>query len=112
MRNIQKFVIEVIAPTLLVCWIAYFLLAALSGESGFDAARAIESEVEQKAQRVAKLTERRQYLQRRAAMLNPQGLDPDLVDERIRSVLGFVDESDIVLPREELERLQRVNDQK
>ena len=39
------------------------------------------------------------------ASVNRRSLDPDMLDEKIRSVLGYAAEGDIVIPRDEFERL-------
>lgn len=50
------------------------------------------------------LRARREALEKRADLLNSKSLDPDLVDERIRSILGYSREGDIVITRQELDR--------
>jgi cell division protein FtsB len=41
----------------------------------------------------------RERWERRIALLKSDGLDPDMLDERARSLLGFVDPRDVVLLR-------------
>ena len=48
---------------------------------------------------------RRLELEKRADLLNSSSLDPDLLDERIRAVLGYSREGDVVISRRELDRL-------
>jgi len=107
MNIIKRFFLEIAAPTLFVCWIAYMSYGALAGASGFQALRKLELEAAAKEQQVEALSDRRIALERRADMLNPRSLDPDMIDERIRAVLGYVDENDVVLPRTEVERMRR-----
>ena len=112
MHIIRRFFLEIAAPALFVCWIAYISYGALAGASGFQTLRKLEQAAAVKQQQVEILSERRAALERRADMLNPRSLDPDMIDERIRAVLGYAEENDIVLPRTEIERMQRKNKEK
>ncbi len=107
MGGFKTILIEIIAPALLIIWAASFVMGAFSGETGYGALRRLEGVHEQKMAELAVLSARREALERRANMLNPSRLDPDLVDERIRATLGYVHEDDVVLPRHELEQMLR-----
>jgi cell division protein FtsB len=65
----------------------------------------LRKEVAAKDAALAELTARRTALAQRADALNPHSLDPDMVDERVRAVLGYARDGDLVLPRDELERM-------
>ena len=51
------------------------------------------------------LTHGRDTLAIRADLLNSKSLDPDLAEERIRAVLGYSREGDVVIPRREIDAL-------
>ncbi|MEL7489539.1 MAG: septum formation initiator family protein [Pseudomonadota bacterium] len=110
MRTLLNFFIEAAGPALFVIWIVYMGFMAIAGGAGFRTLWALEEDVAAAAQEVDLLTRQRQALERRADMLNPRSLDPDMVDESIRVVLGYAHEDDIVLPRQEIDRLRRKND--
>jgi cell division protein FtsB len=97
--------IDVVLPALAVFWAAFIAFDAVAGPTGVRALRDARAEVAVKRVEVAALTARRERLERTANQLNRRSLDPDMLDEKIRSVLGYAAEGDIVIPRDELDRM-------
>ncbi|MEL7486952.1 MAG: septum formation initiator family protein [Pseudomonadota bacterium] len=102
---IRRFFFEIAAPAAVACWAAYFVFAALFGASSVRVLQTLESEAQERREDVDALTRRREALERRADMLHPSSLDADLVDERVRAVLGYARDGDLILPRSELDAL-------
>ena len=100
-----KFLSDIVAPTLCVCWIAYFGFGAIFGSTGYLALERLRIEEAVKAAEVEEIEDYRDTLEARAKLLHPKSLDPDMVDEKIRSVLGYARQDDIVIPKGELDRL-------
>jgi cell division protein FtsB len=46
----------------------------------------------------ADLKQSRAYWERRLALLRPTSIDPDMLDERTRALLGYVHPHDVVMP--------------
>jgi cell division protein FtsB len=85
--------------------IIYFAYAATLGPFGLrEGARAAQAR-DALAGEVIAIEAQRDRLRLIADQLNPRGVDPDLLEEKIRSVLGYAAEGDIVIPREELDRI-------
>jgi cell division protein FtsB len=105
MRRINRFVTEVAAPAFVACWIAYLGYGAVDGAFGYRALAALKKEAAAKRTEVQVLTARREAMAHRADLLNPHSLDPDMIDERARAVLGYARDGDVVIPRAEVERL-------
>ena len=105
MRQFGRFFRDVAAPALIACWIAYLGYGAVAGASGYRVLSELRTEIAAKRAVLEEARARRLILAHRAELLNPQSLDPDMMDERIRAVLGYARPSDIVMPRDELERL-------
>jgi cell division protein FtsB len=105
MRKFTRFFRDVFAPALVACWVAYMAWGAVAGASGYRALAELRKEAAAKEEALADLTARRLTLSQRADLLNPHSLDPDMADERIRAVLGYALEGDLVLPRDELDRM-------
>ena len=104
-RDFVKMLFDVVAPALIVCWTAFLALDAVAGPTGFRALREVRAEAAAKRAEVDALAERRRALERTAGQLHRRSLDPDMLDEKIRSVLGYAAQGDIVIPRDEFERL-------
>lgn len=107
-----RFLAEIVFPALVLCWAAVLIYSAVVGDSGYRALAALEAELEEKAVEADELKSRREALAQRADLLNSKSLDPDLVDERIRAVLGYSREGDVVIPRGELDTLMRAESSK
>ena len=99
------FLKEVAAPALIACWVAWLAYGAIAGAAGYRALAQLREEAAAEAAALEEVRARRQALERRADLLNPRSIDPDMVDERVRAVLGYAREGDIVLPAKEVERL-------
>ncbi|MEM8770736.1 MAG: septum formation initiator family protein [Pseudomonadota bacterium] len=99
-----RFLVEIAAPVLILCWAAISVYAAAAGQSGYGALSALEREVASKQEEVDALKARRLALEKHADLLSSRSLDPDYADERIRGILGYAREGDVVITREELER--------
>jgi cell division protein FtsB len=105
LQSIRGFVRDVLAPALLACWVAYIAYGAVAGAAGFRVLRKLEDELAVARAGLAEIEARREALERRADLLHPKSLDRDMIDERVRVVLGFARDGDIVVPRAEIERL-------
>lgn len=100
-----RFLFEIVLPALIVCWAAVMVYSAVASDTGYRALSSLEAELLDKTAEVDALRARRQALEKQADLLNSKSLDPDLVEERIRSVLGYSREGDVVISRRELDRL-------
>tara|TARA_R110002072_G_scaffold2229_3_gene18268 strand:+ start:691 stop:1017 length:327 start_codon:yes stop_codon:yes gene_type:complete len=80
-----------------VCLVAYFAYHAVQGERGFLAYLRLSQELQQATSIQADLGQQRQVLERRVALLSPDSLDPDLLDERARSLLNYGQEGDLLI---------------
>lgn len=105
MRRFGKFFSDIVAPVLLACWVAYLGYGAIAGAAGYRVLSDLEAEAAEKRARLEQIREQRRALERHADLLNPRSLDPDMLDERARAILGYVKPGDIVVPRSEVERL-------
>lgn len=104
-RDAVKLFFDIVLPALAVFWSAFLAFDTVVGPTGLRALREARIEVAEKRAEVAALTARREALERTANQLNRRSLDPDMLDEKIRSVLGYAAEGDIVIPRDELDRM-------
>jgi len=80
-----------------LCLIGYLLWHAIHGQRSYSEAARIAARIatltaerdEVRAQRVA--------LDRRVALLRPESIDPDMLEELARTKLGFVHPNDIIV---------------
>lgn len=98
---------SLIGPLFVAAYIAYLTYGAIAGAAGFSALQRLKVEEAALKAEVDAITNRREAMQKQADLLNPHSLDPELMEERIRAVLGYARKGDIVIPRAEIDRVLR-----
>jgi cell division protein FtsB len=79
--------------------VGYFAFHAYHGNHGIVAKRAFETEAAALERERDALREQRVAWERRVALLRPESLDPDMVDELARRDLFFAHPRDLVVLR-------------
>jgi len=99
-KDIRTYARQVVGPTLAVSVFAYFAYHAVEGDRGLLAWIQLEQEVEAAQAELTKATRIRETLAHQTELLRSEALDPDMLDERARAVLGLIrkDEVIIVMP--------------
>lgn len=77
--------------------IGYFGINAYTGDYGINARQGLDLQMARLAAERNTLRAERQRWERRVALLKPQQLDPDMLDERARALLDYVDSRDVTL---------------
>ena len=84
-------------PIIMIGILSYFGYHALEGNHGLRANRQLSRDIVKLEQRAALLHAEKQSLERKVALLHPENLDPDLLAERTREVLGFTHPDEIII---------------
>ena len=87
-------------PIVCMIVISYFAYHAVYGRHGFIAWLSLQNRVDTLTQQLDDVRQSREKLDLQVALLRPESLDPDLLDERARAGLGFSHPDDIVIFRE------------
>jgi cell division protein FtsB len=77
--------------------IGYFGINAYTGNHGLKAKKDLDREIAELTRELDQSKAERLKWQRRVALLKSDSLDPDMVDERARALLNYVDPHDVVL---------------
>jgi len=77
--------------------IGYFGVNAFSGNRGLNAQQDIDRQMAVLGADLDRLKHERAQWQRRIALLKSDALDPDMLDERARALLDYVDSEDLTL---------------
>ena len=80
-----------------LCLIGYLLWHAIHGERSFSESRRISAQIETLTAERDEIRARRIALDRRVALLRPESIDPDMLEELARVKLGFVHPDDIIV---------------
>jgi cell division protein FtsB len=77
--------------------IGYFGVNAYTGEHGLKARNGLAVQLRELSDELASLRRERAEWQRRVNLLRSDQLDPDMLDERARTLLGYADPKDLIL---------------
>jgi cell division protein FtsB len=81
-----------------VLFVGYFAVNAYTGDRGLKAKQGLDVQIAELSGELAGLRQSRAQWERRLALLRPNSLDPDMLDERARILLGYVHHHDVVMP--------------
>jgi len=93
--NVRAFDIAVTFGSL--CLLAFFGWHGIHGPRSFANQALLEAEAARLEGELAKVSAERAARDARVALLRPESIDPDLLDETARRSLGYVKEGEIVL---------------
>ena len=83
--------------TLAALFIGYFGVNAFTGNHGLRAQQDLEQQLAKMNVELSELKAERGYWQHRVSLLRSDRIDPDMLDERARALLGYADPSDVTL---------------
>lgn len=100
-RLLRQTAVRAIGPFVWAGIVCYFAYYAVYGERGLMAMRQLETEVAQAQGQLDDIHKERVRLENRSALLRPDNLDRDMLDERARLMLNYSHPDDVVimLPR-------------
>ena len=78
-------------------FIGYFAVNAFTGNHGLRAQQNLDQQLATMQGELTHLNAERVLWQRRVALLRSDRLDPDMLDERARALIGYVDPRDLTL---------------
>jgi cell division protein FtsB len=96
-RLIRRQLSLILAPMLGLSLSAYFAYNLVGGERGLVAWTNLSQALAEARDQAATVKAERQALERRVAMLQPQHIEPDLLDEQARAALNLVGPNDVVI---------------
>jgi cell division protein FtsB len=79
--------------------IGYFAVNAYTGNRGLRAQQDLDYEYAELSRQLTRLRAERGYWQHRVALLRSESIDPDMLDERARAILNYLDRREIMLIR-------------
>src|SRR6185503_18830856 len=77
--------------------IGYLGVNAYTGNHGLRAKQDLDHQFAELSDELAKLKAERNVWQRRVALLKADSIDPDMLDERARAMLGYLDPHEVTL---------------
>jgi cell division protein FtsB len=78
-------------------FVGYFAVNAFTGRHGLRAQQDLDVQMASMQKELGELKAERAGLERRVALLRADRIDPDMLEERARVLIGYVDPRDLVL---------------
>ncbi|MGE5852476.1 MAG: FtsB family cell division protein [Deltaproteobacteria bacterium] len=78
-------------------FIGYFGINAFTGNHGLRAQQDLEQQLATMKDELGQLKAERAVWERRVSLLRADRIDPDMLDERARALLGYADPRDLTL---------------
>ncbi|MCB1392378.1 MULTISPECIES: septum formation initiator family protein [unclassified Nitrobacter] len=76
--------------------VGYFGVNAYTGKYGLNARQELDQEIIALTSELARLKAERAEGEKRVALLRSSGIDPDMLDERVRYQLGYANPRDLI----------------
>jgi cell division protein FtsB len=83
--------------TLAALFIGYFAVNAFTGNHGLRAQQDLDQQLVEMKGELSRLKAERLLWEHRVSLLRSDRIDPDMLDERVRAMLDYVDPHDIAL---------------
>ena len=88
---------QALIPFVCIIVLGYFAYHAVYGRHGFISWLDIQNRIDMLEHQLAEVEGKREQLDRQVALLRPESLDPDLLDERARAALGYANPDEVVI---------------
>ena len=82
---------------LATAFIGYFAVNAFTGNHGLRAQHDLEQQMASMRDELARLRSEKAAWEQRVSLLRSDGIDPDMLEERVRALLDYVDPRDVTL---------------
>jgi cell division protein FtsB len=76
-------------------FIGYFGVNAYTGKNGINARQELDQQIADLAGEVERVKAERGRWERRVALLKAESIDPDMLDERARQILNYLDPHEV-----------------
>jgi cell division protein FtsB len=95
--RIRTFLTALGLYVLAALFIGYFGVNAYTGKNGINARQGLDQEIQELASELESAQAEHARWERRVALLKSDQIDPDMLDERARQLLNYVDPHDVTV---------------
>ncbi|MBV6488282.1 MAG: septum formation initiator family protein [Pseudorhodoplanes sp.] len=96
-KRLRSVLTALVLYTMAALFVGYFGVNAFTGNRGLKAKLAIDTQFAELTADLARLKAERESWQRRAALLRADRLDPDMLDEQARLLLGYAHPDEVTM---------------
>ncbi len=88
---------HIVGPVLCLVLVGYFAYHLVNGERGFIALLQLDQQIQEAKANAAILAKERTEVESRVALMRPDQLDPDMLEERARLMLSVGHPDEVVI---------------
>jgi cell division protein FtsB len=96
-RRRRAILTAIVLYTFAASYIGYFGVNAFTGRHGLRAQQDLEQQLAAMQHELGQLKSEHAVWDRRVALLRSDAIDPDMLDERARALIGLADPRDLIL---------------
>ena len=96
-KRLRSFITALALYTIATLLIGYFGVNAYTGNHGLKARQDLVVQMDELTRELHKVKAERAQWERRISLLKSESLDPDMLDERARALLNWVDPRDVTM---------------
>ena len=97
LQELRRRFSHIAGPLIGLSAVTYFAYHTVEGDRGVLSYLRLHGEILDAEMRLAKVSSELQEMEHRVLLLRPDHLDPDMLEERARSLLEWVDPRDLVM---------------
>src|SRR5258706_5123277 len=97
LHDIRRQAKQVVVPVLGIALLVYFAYHAIQGDRGLFTWMALNQQLKQTHALANAVAAQRSELENRVERLSSASLDPDLLDERVRAMLNYARQDEVVI---------------
>ncbi len=87
-------------PLICSAIVLYYAFHSIYGAHGLITRSDFEKQISQREEQLARLVSQREEIEKRIELMKPGQVDPDILDERLRLLLGYGRTDEIVIFRD------------
>ncbi len=96
-RKLRHSLLRLIAPAIAACLVSYFAYYTIEGGRGLKSMTKLQGDISVAETRLDVLQTQSASLEHQVSRMRAASLDPDLLDERARTVLNFSRPNDLII---------------
>ena len=96
-RRRRAVITAVVLYAFAALYIGYFAMNAFTGRHGLRAQQDLDQQLALMQKELSDLKAEHALWERRVALLRSDGIDPDMLDERARALIGLADARELIL---------------
>ena len=96
-QEIRRRAWQIIPQVIAACLMLYFSYHAVEGDRGVLAYLQLQKDLEAAGAEAEAAASKRAEWEHRVSLLNPEAIDPDMLEERARRVLNYGREDELVI---------------